>query len=341
MNDFTPKTNRITKLMDDIENGYNKQLKEFYDDLKKIEAQMKNNWTLQQHYAELFLKVQSTPTAFEKFFDTENRDEKKLRSVMQERRDIDEIEQIYAHDSDKRDAAIMYREEQGREERASIEDGWVLDSFGHVSDEFTKGLAKSLTDFGNFKENIKAMADEMAEYLIQRALEAFIKIAMESKYMKAALSTGQSLLKTGTGFLGSVGKAVVNFFNPSKHHSGGVILPGANERIRVGAVGVHSRGSALAKNFAKISGCEVTNICDVDSRSLAKCAAAVEKIQNNKVKREKDVRKMLESNPAFLSEIEEKVRAMSSEAMLSVEQEFVVDDGDDFDLRLSDDGEDA
>ena len=54
-----------------------------------------------------------------------------------------------------------------------------------------------------------------------------------------------------------------------------------------------------------------------------------------------NVRKMLESNPAFLSEIEEKVRAMSSEAMLSVEQEFEVDDGDDFDLRLSDDGEDA
>ena len=228
---WTPTPSRIKTLMDDIENGYNKQLKEFYDDLKKIEAQMKNNWTLQQHYAELFLKVQSTPTAIEKFFDTENRDEKKLRSVMQERRDIDEIEQIYAHDSEKRDAAIMYREEQGREERASIEDGWVLDSFGHVSDEFTKGLAKSLTDFGNFKENIKAMADEMAEYLIQRALEAFIKIAMESKYMKAALSTGQSLLKTGTGFLGSVGKAVVNFFNPSKHHSGGVILPGANELI--------------------------------------------------------------------------------------------------------------
>ncbi|MBE5032376.1 Gfo/Idh/MocA family protein [Gallalistipes aquisgranensis] len=71
-------------------------------------------------------------------------------------------------------------------------------------------------------------------------------------------------------------------------------VAGANERIRVGAVGVHSRGSALAKNFAKIPGCEVTNICDVDSRSLAKCAAAVEKIQNNKVKREKDVRKMLE-----------------------------------------------
>ena len=71
-------------------------------------------------------------------------------------------------------------------------------------------------------------------------------------------------------------------------------VAGANERIRVGAVGVHSRGSALAKNFAKMSGCEVTNICDVDSRSLEKCAAAVEKLQNNKVKREKDVRKMLE-----------------------------------------------
>lgn len=71
-------------------------------------------------------------------------------------------------------------------------------------------------------------------------------------------------------------------------------INGANDRIRVGAVGVNSRGSALAKNFAKMKGCEVTNICDVDSRALAKCAAAIETIHGNKVKRDSDVRKMLE-----------------------------------------------
>ena len=54
-----------------------------------------------------------------------------------------------------------------------------------------------------------------------------------------------------------------------------------------------------------------------------------------------NVRKLLEANPEFLAEIEEKVRAKSQEANLTAEQEFEVDDeDDDFDLRL-DDGEDA
>lgn len=70
---------------------------------------------------------------------------------------------------------------------------------------------------------------------------------------------------------------------------------GANDKIRVGAVGVNSRGLALAKNFAKQKGCEVTHVCDVDSRALSKCAAAVEAIGANKTQRFKDVRKMLES----------------------------------------------
>ena len=70
---------------------------------------------------------------------------------------------------------------------------------------------------------------------------------------------------------------------------------GANDKIRVGAIGVNSRGMALATNFAMQPGCEVVHICDVDSRALAKCADAVEKIQNNKVRRDRDLRKMLES----------------------------------------------
>ena len=51
-----------------------------------------------------------------------------------------------------------------------------------------------------------------------------------------------------------------------------------------------------------------------------------------------NVRKLLESSPELMSEIEEKVRALSAEAKLG-EDEFEVDDEDedDFDLRLSDD----
>ena len=70
---------------------------------------------------------------------------------------------------------------------------------------------------------------------------------------------------------------------------------GANERIRIGAIGVNSRGFALADGFAREKGCEVTHVCDVDSRATAKCVASVEKITGNKPKSIKDIRKLLES----------------------------------------------
>ncbi len=49
-----------------------------------------------------------------------------------------------------------------------------------------------------------------------------------------------------------------------------------------------------------------------------------------------NVRKMLENNPEMMAEVEAKVRAMSDQATLTVDEEFEVDDGDeeDFDLRL-------
>ena len=53
---------------------------------------------------------------------------------------------------------------------------------------------------------------------------------------------------------------------------------GANEKIRIGVIGVNSRGKALAQGFAKLPDCEVTYICDVDSRALEKCQAAIHKI---------------------------------------------------------------
>lgn len=52
------------------------------------------------------------------------------------------------------------------------------------------------------------------------------------------------------------------------------------------------------------------------------------------------VRRLLESNPEIMREVEEKVRAMSEQAKMSMEQEFELDDedDDDFDVRLSKDG---
>jgi predicted dehydrogenase len=69
---------------------------------------------------------------------------------------------------------------------------------------------------------------------------------------------------------------------------------GANERIKVGIMGVHARGLALADNYAHQKNCEIIYICDVDSQSMNKCIDTVEKIQNSRPKAIPDFRKALE-----------------------------------------------
>lgn len=69
---------------------------------------------------------------------------------------------------------------------------------------------------------------------------------------------------------------------------------GANDKIRMGAIGVNSRGTALAGGFAREKGCEIAYVCDVDKRAIEKCIASVNKIGGNTPKGEKDIRKLLE-----------------------------------------------
>jgi predicted dehydrogenase len=71
---------------------------------------------------------------------------------------------------------------------------------------------------------------------------------------------------------------------------------GANNLIRVSVMGVNSRGTALAKNFSRQENCEVAHICDVDSRAIKKCIAAIADRQSLTPEGYSDFRKSLESN---------------------------------------------
>ena len=73
-------------------------------------------------------------------------------------------------------------------------------------------------------------------------------------------------------------------------------VAGANEKIRIGVIGVNSRGRAIAQCLAKLPECEVTCVCDVDSRAITTCQEAVKKITGKAPRGERDIRKMLESN---------------------------------------------
>lgn len=69
---------------------------------------------------------------------------------------------------------------------------------------------------------------------------------------------------------------------------------GANERIRVGVMGVNARGLALAQNYAKQPNCEVVSVSELDNRASVKCIAKVEEIQKKKPADIPDFRKALE-----------------------------------------------
>jgi predicted dehydrogenase len=72
-------------------------------------------------------------------------------------------------------------------------------------------------------------------------------------------------------------------------------IAGANEKVRVGMMGVNSRGFALASNYALQPNCEIISVSDVDTRAAAKCISAVEGIQKSKPADIPDFRKALEN----------------------------------------------
>lgn len=72
-------------------------------------------------------------------------------------------------------------------------------------------------------------------------------------------------------------------------------IVGANDSVRIGAVGVNSRGNVLAKGFAREKGAVVSHVCDVDSRALSKCITGIENITGKKPIAETDIRRLLES----------------------------------------------
>ena len=93
----------------------------------------------------------------------------------------------------------------------------------------------------------------------------------------AASSMGMGLMTGGAPFILSNGSA--------------------NEKVVVAIMGTNSRGSALAKGFAKLPGAEIAYICDVEDGALANgMAAAEEGGQKKKPKAEKDIRKVLEDS---------------------------------------------
>ncbi len=93
-----------------------------------------------------------------------------------------------------------------------------------------------------------------------------------------------------------------------KHTAGGLALAAwsnstsaraadaPSERIRLGFMGVNSRGTDLARGFVNQPGAEIAAICDVDERAIGKCASAIGDKQDMKPLPVADFRRLLDDN---------------------------------------------
>jgi len=69
---------------------------------------------------------------------------------------------------------------------------------------------------------------------------------------------------------------------------------GANDRIRVGVVGIHGQGNAHITSFHRQPGAEVIALCDVDENVLRERASQYEKLSGRAVKCYRDMRQLFD-----------------------------------------------
>ncbi len=71
---------------------------------------------------------------------------------------------------------------------------------------------------------------------------------------------------------------------------------GANDRIQFGIIGLHGRAYAHLESIASAKNATVSSVCDVDRRELDKFASATREKIGRDPRKEKDFRRLLESN---------------------------------------------
>jgi predicted dehydrogenase len=68
----------------------------------------------------------------------------------------------------------------------------------------------------------------------------------------------------------------------------------ANDRVRVAVIGLRSRGTEVAREFARNQGAEVVAVCDIDDAMFEKPVQAIERAAGKAPRTEKDFRRLLD-----------------------------------------------
>lgn len=110
--------------------------------------------------------------------------------------------------------------------------------------------------------------------------------SQRTPHAKASSSSRRQFVKAA-----AVGTAGVGFGLAASTYAN---IPGANERVRIGVVGIRGMGFGHIKGYTKLKHAEVAALCDVDENILAGRMADVAKMDASKPDAYVDIRKLLE-----------------------------------------------
>ena len=177
-------------------------------------------------------KATTQQTKWEKIFDLDDPLVEGLREKMKQDEEIKKLAKKYVDDPEKQELVDAILEARKNDwsglNGKDGEGGWLYETLGDTGAIFKDELVKSLSDFENFGDGMKALGNEIANYMIQKGIDSLSQVvaqAIQASKIVQQISAGSKAASGGSGIWSKVGSAIGTFFGGKKHHSGGVIVP--------------------------------------------------------------------------------------------------------------------
>lgn len=286
---------RISLLLDKLR----PQWEEFQNNCNEIRKIIEEKQSLTSRLSESIEKASKDQTLPEKIFDMEDPTTKALRAYMQRQKTLKELAEKYANDPEKKDLANALVKMGLTSDYSTGEGGWLYETLGDAGSIFKDELTKSLADFENFGDGMKALGNEIAQYMIKQGVDALSQIVVQSlqasKIIQSISAGNSEKSNTASNIFGSITSAISTFFGAKKHHSGGVILPSSGT-----LPGTQEQIAMLKGGERVLSPAETTSYNSEDSAS----SQPVVFVNNNiKAWDSKDVKQYLLDNASLINSI--------------------------------------
>ena len=231
VNDVQKIYDTIYKEIKKVENAY----QEYFDKLRGLNAQYTQELLEKNPYALAIAKLQDEQSALNADIDHyKNFHEKKLAI---DKWYIEESKKINSNNnlSQQEKSDALFSLNALYDQRSSLVDQEIWqERTEKIVSVFGDGFADILKEYGNFDGNMRKMAQNLYDFLVDEAMNALITQILSVEKLKSLVSVFSSASSSKLGFWGKAGgiiKGIASVWTGAKFHSGGIVPASANSEL--------------------------------------------------------------------------------------------------------------